>query len=175
MLPHNGSFYRELITNKELTRAFFRRAITKKSGGTKSSGHFVYPAGQAGESFWIIRLRCRSSMACRPDALGEGLSHHQEKQGRRKRKRQIQHHISRGIPELCVLGCLWFLHLNGGTNRLVSLCVHIRILEIRFCAFAKVDLIRHHQAIRNDAVPEGEQHCVQQHGSLSKHLFPGGA
>ena len=70
------------------------------------------------------------------------------------RKRKFYRHIARGIPEVCIPGCLRFIHLNGGTDRIVSLCVHVRIFEILSCAFAEADTIRHYQSIRNNAATE---------------------
>lgn len=65
-----------------------------------------------------------------------------------------QQHIAKGIPEFCALGCLKFIHLNGETNCMVSLCVHVHFLEILSCAFAEADTIRYNQSIRNNAALE---------------------
>ena len=70
------------------------------------------------------------------------------------RKRKFYQHIARGILEVCIPGCLKFIHLNGETDRIVSLCVHVRIFEILSCAFAEADTIRHYQSIRNNAATE---------------------
>ena len=53
---------------------------------------------------------------------------------------------------------------------MVSLCVHIRILEICSCIFSTVDGIRYHQSIRNDAVPEGDQHRIGRHEAYFRYV-----